>query len=52
MPVQSETWLKLVHYLKYFGKKFVCTSQSSSYIDKDNKNVTERFGKLLISTQT
>ena len=52
MPVQSETWLKLVHYLKYFGKKFVCISQSSSYNDKDNKNVTERFGKILTSTQT
>ena len=52
MPVWSETWLKLVHYLKCFGKKFVWISQSSSYIDKDNKNLTERFDKLLTSTQT
>ena len=29
MPVWSETWLKLVYYLKYFGKKFVWISQGS-----------------------
>ena len=38
MPIQSETWSKLVYFLKYFGKKFVWISQG--YVDKDNKNVT------------